>query len=1084
MYSNEEKSTGFAFRCVNDNLPKFLDNAKNFLRIQTTLPADNFAQLNSDFEQIHGCTVEDMFSLDYFSFVLPQNGIRQYNEVIGGYTLSDGTKVKGINEYINLFNQTHEKSERLPRLKPLFKQILSDVETISFIPEAFDTDDEVLCAVKQYYTEFAENGKNVDKVISELDEMFSEFNDYNSNGIYIQSGLAITELSKAVLGSWRTIQEQWESNYDKVYHKKDPKDEEKYLKKRSDAYKKIKSFSLKELQNLCSSDDIVEYYAKSVKNLVEEIADKYSAAEQLLDNPYTDKKKLCANDDAIALIKDFLDSIKELEHLIKPLLGTGKEENKDGVFYGKFTPLFEQLAGIDRLYDKVRNYVTQKPYSTDKIRLNFNCSSFLNGWAQDYDTNGAIIIEKFGNYYLMIIDKALTAEDISFIQTQVEQSPATRYIYDYQKPDFKNVPRLFIRSKGDRFAPAVEKYSLPVMDIIDLYDNGYYKSEYAKTDYGKYKESLCKLIDYYKLAFSKHESYCHYDFCWKESVEYNNINEFFGDVIASCYQLKREPINFNNIVKLVAQEKVFLFQIYNKDFSAHSKGKPNLHTLYFKMLFDERNLSDIVFKLNGGSQMFYRKASISEDEKIVHPANLPIENKNPQNAKDESLFEYDIIKDRRFTKRQFSLHMPITLNFKASGNDYINEDVRRTIKACDNNYVIGIDRGERNLIYICVVDGRGKIVEQMSLNEIVSSYNGIEHKVNYHDKLDKAEENRKKARQNWTAIENIKELKEGYISQVVHRICDLVVKYDAIIGMEDLNSGFKRGRFKVEKQVYQKFEKMLIDKLNFLADKNVEPETPGGLLRAYQLTNKFESFKKMSFQNGLIFYIPASFTSKIDPVTGFTVLFKPQYTSVDAAKEFFGKFERVSYNYETDMFEFVFDYASFPGGSVDARGSWTVCTNADRIETFRNPNKNDEWDNRKVILTEEFKSLFNDYGIDIHGDLKAQIVKQTEKDFFVRIIHLLSLTLQMRNSITGRTDVDYLISPVRDDSGKFYDSRDYEKTENSPLPQNADANGAYNIARKVLWAIDVLKETDDDLLMKAKLSIGQKEWLQYAQAKR
>ena len=44
----------------------------------------------------------------------------------------------------------------------------------------------------------------------------------------------------------------------------------------------------------------------------------------------------------------------------------------------------------------------------------------------------------------------------------------------------------------------------------------------------------------------------------------------------------------------------------------------------------------------------------------------------------------------------------------------------------------------------------------------------------------------------------------------------MMVEHNAIVVMEDLNFGFKRGRFKVEKQVYQKLEKMLIDKFNYL----------------------------------------------------------------------------------------------------------------------------------------------------------------------------------------------------------------------------------------------------------------------------
>lgn len=49
--------------------------------------------------------------------------------------------------------------------------------------------------------------------------------------------------------------------------------------------------------------------------------------------------------------------------------------------------------------------------------------------------------------------------------------------------------------------------------------------------------------------------------------------------------------------------------------------------------------------------------------------------------------------------------------------------------------------------------------------------------------------------------------------------------------MEDLNYGFKRGRFKVERQVYQKFENMLINKLNYLVDKRKMQMRPAVYLK-------------------------------------------------------------------------------------------------------------------------------------------------------------------------------------------------------------------------------------------------------------
>ena len=63
---------------------------------------------------------------------------------------------------------------------------------------------------------------------------------------------------------------------------------------------------------------------------------------------------------------------------------------------------------------------------------------------------------------------------------------------------------------------------------------------------------------------------------------------------------------FKQVEELVEKNKLFLFKIYNKDSSDYSKGKPNLHTLYWKELFSEENIANPLFKLNGNAELFYR----------------------------------------------------------------------------------------------------------------------------------------------------------------------------------------------------------------------------------------------------------------------------------------------------------------------------------------------------------------------------------------------------------------------------------------------------------------------------------------------
>ena len=523
---------------------------------------------------------------------------------------------------------------------------------------------------------------------------------------------------------------------------------------------------------------------------------------------------------------------------------------------------------------------------------------------------------------------------------------------------------------------------------------------------------------------------------------------------------------------LVREEKpLYLFKITNKDLSyaethekglRKSRGTDNLHTLYFKALMSG---NQSVFDIGSGA-IFFREKKINYTDEQMRKGH------HYEMLKDK--FNYPIISNKRYAFDKVQFHLSISINYNADKNKDINPMVNAYLKESNSTHIIGIDRGERHLLYLSLIDLQGNIVEQYSLNEIVNEYNGNTYRTNYHDLLGAKEKQRKEARPNWMEIENIRELKEGYMSQVIHKIAQLMVKYNAIVVLEDLNIGFMRGRQKVEKQVYQKFEKMLIDKLNYLVDKQRDASELGGVLNAYQFTNKFESFQKIGKQSGFLFYIPAWNTSKMDPTTGFVNLLDTRYENMAKAKVFFGKFKSIRYNATKEWFEFDFDYNDFTTKAADTRTQWTLCTYGTRIETKRDPKQNNNFVSEEFDLTGKAKELFARYNIDIEGNLMEQICSQSDAAFFKEMLHLLHLTLQMRNSITGK-DTDYLISPVMNSNGEFFDSRSCGKN----LPENADANGAYNIARKGLWIINQIKHSSD--LSRLKLAINNKEWLQYAQ---
>ena len=1077
MYSGEGKSTEIAYRIVVQNLPMFLDDIRVWERISEALPPEEIAKTDSELSGLTGMNGVDIFKVSSFNRFLSQKGIDEFNTYLGGYTNSDGSKVQGINEKVNLFNQNGGAS--VPKLKPLYKQILSDRESVSFIPDSFSSDSELIEDVRGFYD-------SIKDAVSVIAETVLDLNKYDLDRIYVPAGTGITELSAVVFDSWRTVGDGLRSVYEKEHpYPDDPAKVEKYLEKQEKEFKRIKSYSLNEIRNagnVARSEtdgepevDLAKAVSERVQVLKGRIEWSYGEIGGLLSSSYPEDKKLAKDDEAISGIKEFLEALKEFSRFCELLLGSGDEADKDSLFYGNIEIPFRELKQIDRLYDKVRNYLTKKPFSTEKIKLTFNRSDFLSGWAQpgEWGKQEAHLFKKDGKYYLFITSRTLRSEEYSRIESRDNYNEAVYFEYLFQKPDNKNTPRLFVRSKGEGYAPAVEKYNLPLDEIIEIYDKGLFKTEYRKKDPATYKKSLEAVIDYFKLGFSRHESYKEFTFEWKETKDYKDIAEFYKDTINSCYKISEKKINFNGLLSLVDDNCGYLFEIYSKDLSEHSHGTPNLHTIYFKMLFDGRNEGDI--RLLGGAEIFYRAPSLKLDETVVHKANEPIANKNPLNEKKTSTFEFDLIKDRRYTRPHFELHFPISLNAKSDTGYPLNGFVREELASADDVHVIGIDRGERNLIYVSVIDAEGKIVEQYSLNRIVNESGGHRIETDYHDLLDRREGERLTERREWKTIENIKELKEGYISQAVYRICRLAVKYRAIVVMENLNSGFKNTRSAVEKSVYQKFEKMLCDKLSLLALKDVAPDAEGGVLHAYQLATPKANYKDMRGQNGIIFYVPAWLTSKIDPTTGFADLLKVKFESVDKSKQFFRLFDAIAFDPDEDLFEFHVDYTKFQRTEADFRKKWVICSNGERIRTFRNSEKKNTWDNETVRLTEAFKKLFGDYSIDYrNGDLKESIVSQTSKPFFVRLSALLSLTLQMRNSVTG-TEIDYLISPVRNSSGVFYDSRKgYDG-----LPCDADANGAYNIARKGLWSVRKLQESDDPA--NENLAITNAEWLRFAQ---
>ena len=627
MYSEEAQSTAISNRIVNENFPKFYANVKVFEYLQKEYPEIITETEESLSEILKGKKLADIFCADGFNSVLSQSGIDFYNTIIGGVAGEAGTKkLQGINEKINLTRQqlpAEEKSKLKRKMTVLYKQILSDRRTASFIPIGFESSDEVYESVKQ----FKEDSLN--KTLSEMKILF-EKSDYELSQIYVPAK-EVTEFSLKLFGNWSIL-------HDGLFLIEKDNAKKSLTEKQIDILRKDiakRDCSLADLQSAyerwAKENDVkVEKSVKNYFKIAELRADERSKEkvsvgiltelESAFDKiDFEKRENLIKEKESATPIKEFLDEVQNLYHYLK-LVDYRGEEQKDTDFYSKYDEILQTLSEIVPLYNRVRNFVTKKPNEVKKVKLNFDCSSFLNGWGTDYGTKEAHIFIDSGKYYLGIVNEKLTKKDENELKTH-SSNVIKKVVYDFQKPDNKNTPRLFIRSKGTAFAPAVSQYNLPIESVIEIYDKGFFKTEYRKINPQVYKESLIKMIDYFKLGFARHDSYKHYSFTWKDSSEYNDISEFYENVMSSCYQLKFEDINFDKLLSLVNAGKIFLFQIYNKDYSSGkdggngSTGKKNLHTLYWENLFSEENLRDVCLMLNGKAELFWRDAN--PDVKVV-----------------------------------------------------------------------------------------------------------------------------------------------------------------------------------------------------------------------------------------------------------------------------------------------------------------------------------------------------------------------------------------------------------------------------------------------------------------------------------
>lgn len=1089
--TSKEASTAIASRIIYVNLPKFSDNAFNFrtkqdeyLQTYDLLKRHGNSLTKKDGEKLHPI-ISSIFDASYFNTCLSQKQIEAYNE-----------EIANANSVINLYNQANSDKKgfkRLPLFKILYKQIGCGKKKSLFFQlthekkidadlakekepnrEVFSVEEILRIAARAGRRYF--DGKDDDGFINTTPKLIKLIASQTDYAGFYWSKMALNTISNKYFADWRDLKDRLKKA--KIFKRKRGDEEDTTIpeaielqglfdvldatedwrvtlfrdavlddEKKGKVIEESESAHKALLAMIC---DDISSYANAFLNATKIVEDISSAYFSLEDN---DPKKEEVRKKWKEEIKAWMDHALAVIRMIK-YFQVRETKIKGSPINDRLSQALDILLHAENAdwfgwYDALRNFLTQKPQDDakeNKLKLNFENGSLLGGWSDGQEKNkAAVLLRKDDFHYLGILKK--------------------KNIFDTEKDDneiYKNTSP----NTGRMILMNLSFKTLTGLGFMGEFDKKY--GDMGRENPQKAIHCLQKIIaDRYvqkypllkKFIAAKYSDKKVFDKEIKEALKESYICEF-------------RDIDWRKVEAYTEKADLYLFQIYSKDFASKSTGRKNIQTVYWNSVLAE----NILHQLNGGGEIFYRKQAIKDKKIKAGYENKPW-----------------VVEQKRFTEEsgKFSFHCPITLNYKSkaySDPKYafpeINRSVNEQFKKYPNIYFLGIDRGEKHLAYYSLVDISGRIAHQGTLNVPFVDKNGKPRTVkakkrsldkdgreqetevecrDYNDLLDARAGDRDYARKNWQTIGTIKELKGGYISQVVHKIAMLATEKPTFIVLEDLNVGFMRGRQKIEKSVYQKFELALAKKFNFLVDKSKDGkyDETGSVFKALQLTppvNNYGDIEKRK-QAGVVLYVRPDYTSQTDPTTGWRKIIYLKKAKDDVVKQQIA-------DYFSDIGFDGKDYFFVCKKDENTDKEWTLYSGKngeglDRYHKERGIDKG-EWKAVKKDIVEMLNGIFPEGIFDKTRSLYAQIVDEGIEPQKIDALHTaweslrftIHLIQQIRN--TGKPDdrrnADFILSPVRDENGNHFDSRTYwdkeQRGEFAELPSSGDANGAYNIARK------------------------------------
>lgn len=1129
--TDKEASTAVATRIVHENLPTFCSNILRFekrkeeyLGIYQYLKDNNRETKikNEQGEEVEAEVItETIFQIEHFNKCLAQSQIEEYNRIIGNY-----------NFLINLYNQARREETGLKKIdefETLYKQIGCGKKESMFETLQDESDVRNLLQKAKDAGDVMFKGSS-DVEINTLPAFVKFLQECdNWDGIYMSSA-AVNKISNLYFANWHSIKDKLKeknacATYDK--HREEPIKLRDAVElsglfavldtEQSELVFKASLFRDDETNEYCSVLDKALAPSKNLINLLcfdiernikafLKGSDSIVALEKFRD----ENNQAGEEDQTINQIRVWFEAATDAMRVVR-YFAVRKSKMKGNIPNVTMEQALSNLLYNDEIqwfkwYDLIRNYLTKKPQDDAKenmLKLNFGTSSLLGGWSDGQEKTKAATLLKHDNDLYLCILKTKNVFD-----TSKENNP----IYINQS----NASRLILRN--------LKFQTLAGKGFLGEYGISY--GEMGKSNPAKAIQCLQKIIkERYVKKYPLLEK-----FVVNKYTDKSKFDAEINETLKECYVCEFVPIDWSLVTEKQNNDELFLFKIHCKDYEPKTTGKKDLQTMYWEDVLTDGSKH----QLCAGAEIFMREP-VANESPIKHRVGSKVVNKKDKDGKiiPEQIYreiylyvngkkkdisteaqkyideqkaiikdvKHEIIKDKRFygEEPKYMFHCPIKLHFMAKGYKApqfafpeVNAKITDAIQESDNLQFIGIDRGEKHLVYSCTIDRDCKIIKCNHHDNI----NGTD----YVQKLEAVADERIVAKKNWQAQNKIKDLKSGYISHVVHCLVEETIKDGDIIAphayivLEDLNTEMKRGRQKIEKQVYQNLETALAKKLNFVVDKNAELGELGSVSKALQLTPPISNYQDIEGkkQFGVMLYTRANYTSVTDPATGWRkTIYIKNGKEEDIKNQILEKFSDFGF----DGKDYYFEYTEAHAGHV-----WRMYSgkNGKSLPRFQNRKQLQQdknvWEPEQINVVEILDKLFANF--DKEKSFKEQIEKGVElkktdrrsETAWQTLRYALDLIQQIRNSGEKNSkDDNFLYSPVRNENGEHFDTRNHKNNGALELIVDADANGAYNIARKGLIMDEHIKHwiksgrpmkstKKDEKTSDLDLFISDKEW--------